>query len=94
MRPLRGTVSATHNPKTSRLRIVEEDVELLLLAEEFSGGVADGLEAREVQLEEDGLLVRERLEVLDSLLGFLFIPRSEVDFRIVFEQCLMPPWSP
>ena len=69
-------------------RVVEQDVQLRLLGEELGRRLAHGREAREVELEEDGLLARRLLELRDHLLRLLPVARGEVRLRIVGEQSL------
>ena len=69
-------------------RIAEEDVELRLLAEELLSCLLDGGEVREVDLQEDGLPPRLRLQRGDGGVCVQFTPRGEVDLCVMLQQHL------
>ena len=75
----------------TRLRVVEENVQFALLAEEVPGGLLDGREVGEVELVEDRLLPGLFFQSGDSLVGLLLAARGEVDLCIVLQEGLGRP---
>jgi hypothetical protein len=89
--PVRGEsrVVRTHAHTISDSPVVVERVELGLLCDKFLSGSFDGDEVRQVELEEeDGLLSRLALELLDRLLRLFLRARGYVHFGTLREQHL------
>ena len=73
---------------TARLRVVEENVQFALLAEEVPCGFLDGREVGQVKLVENCLLSGLFFQSGDSLVGLLLAAGGEVYLRIVLQECL------
>ena len=71
-----------------RVRVAEEDVQLRLLAEELLRGRLDRREAREVELEEDGLPTGLLLQRGDRCCCLLLTASGEVVFGVVLQHFL------
>ena len=63
-------------------RVVEQDVQLGLAAEELYRSFLDGCQVREVNLKEDGFSAGLILQRHDCSGRLLSAPRRDVDFRV------------
>ena len=66
-------------------RVVEQNMELVLFAQELFGRFLDGREIREVELQKYGLPAGVRFQRLDGFLSFPLATRSEIDLRFVIQ---------
>ena len=64
-------------------------MQLVLLAEKFFRGFAHRSEARQIELQENGLPAGSGLKISNGRLRFGPTPRGEVDFRVMFQQGLI-----
>jgi hypothetical protein len=63
--------------------IVEQNVQLCLFACELLGGVPDRNQVGEINLEENGFLSRQVLQVQNGSFGLLLTSGSDIDTSVV-----------
>ena len=65
------------------VRVVEENVQLMLLAQKLLGSAFGRRETGEVELEEDGLLPRRSFQVADGLRSLVRTTCSKIHLGVV-----------
>lgn len=64
-------------------RVIEQDVQASLLAEELLRSCLHGVQVRQVELQPDAFMICSGFKVRDGCVGLVFTPRSNVNLGIL-----------